>query len=105
LGDNVLNEDFLIEMLESLILSEFKEKDYTIFDQQILGVELTETEFEETVARILKSKSQSFGKKIRRIVQDKRRDLLELAFKRAQKRYKSQKTLRFLMFEQNEVGE
>ena len=105
MGDNVLNDDFLIEMLESLILSEFKEKDYTIFDQQILGVELTEPEFEETVARILKSKSQSFEKKISRIIQDKRRDLLELAFKRAQKCHKAQMTLRFMMFEQNEVGE
>ncbi len=92
-------------MLESLILSEFKEKDYTIFDQQILGVELREKEFEETLARIMKSKSQSFQKKVARIIQDKRRDLLELAFKRAQKRHKTQMALRFMMFEQEEVGE
>jgi F0F1-type ATP synthase delta subunit len=104
-GDNPLDDEFLIEMLESMILDEFTKKDYIIYDQQIADVELTSSALKKTLARIMQTKSKSFNKKIQLILQDNRVDLLDQAFKRAKKKYKAHMTLRFMMFEQSEIGE
>ncbi|MHA1652045.1 MAG: hypothetical protein ACTSYB_17825 [Candidatus Helarchaeota archaeon] len=92
-------------MLEELILSEFNEKDYTIFEQQILDLDLPSSEVEHTLKRILKSKSKSLQDKFFLLLQEKKLKILENAFKRARKRYKTMMTLRFMRFEQNEFGE
>ncbi len=92
-------------MLEDLILSEFKEKDYTIFDQQILDLNISASEFKQTLERILESKSKSLNDKIKLLINQDRQDLIETAFKRAQKRYKTKMTLRFMSFETDEMGE
>ena len=104
-GDNFLDDDFLIEMLENLILEEFKEKDYTIYSQQISGLDLSTSAFQDTLKRIIETKSKSFNNKIELILRQNRLDILEEAFKRAQKKYKTRMTLRFMMSEQSEMGE
>ena len=92
-------------MLESLILTEYEEKDYGIFDQQILDRGLSPKEFEETLARIVQTKTASLQKKIKSLLDEGRQDLIELAFKRAQKRHKTHMTLRFMMSEHEDMGE
>jgi hypothetical protein len=92
-------------MLEDLILSEFGEKDYTIYEQQILNIGLPLEEFKQNLERILESKSQSFKDKITFLFKESKLDLLDIAFQRAFKRYKTKMTLRFMLFEQNEMGE
>ncbi|NVM52907.1 MAG: hypothetical protein HWN66_04330 [Candidatus Helarchaeota archaeon] len=92
-------------MIESLILSEFEPKDYGLFDQQILGLELSPEEIKETLSRILQTKTQSFQNKVTRLLQEGKQHLLELAFKRAKKRYKIKIALRYSLSEQRDMGE
>ena len=75
-------------MLESLIIDEFKEKDYTIFEQQILEMDISPSELQSTLERILETKSKSLREKITLLLQEGKRSLLETAFNRARKRYK-----------------
>ena len=91
--------------MESLIFSEFKEKDYIIFDQQILGLELSQSDLEQVLSRILQSKSQSFQDKVGLLLREGKQNLLELAFKRARKRNKLKESLRYGYFEQMGSGE
>lgn len=92
-------------MLEKAILEEFEEKDYAIFEQQLLDLNLDPSEFQQLLNRILLSKSKSFQDKISVVLKDEKQNLLEDAFRRAKKRYKAKMTLRFIAFEQDEVGE
>ena len=92
-------------MLESLILKEFTEKDFNIFDQQILDLDLTDSDLRTTLDRILTSKSKSLQEKVALILREERRDLLNTAFKRAKKKFKTKMALRFMLFETFEVGE
>ena len=92
-------------MLESLVLSEFQEKDYTILEQQILGVSQTPTEFEQSLDRILESKNQSLKDKVALLLQEGKADLLETAFKRALKSHKRNVALRYMLSETREMGE
>lgn len=87
------------------MLSEFSEKDYLIFHQQILGLDLSQSELEEALARVLETKSRSLQRKIQILLEEGKRKLVDLAFERARMRYKTQLALRFLMFEQDEMGE
>jgi len=105
LGGKSLHDDFIIEMLEEAILDEFEEKDYAIFEQQLLDLNLEPPEFRKFLNRIILSKSKSFQDKISVILKDQQQNLLEEAFRRAKKRYKAKMTLRFMSFEQDEVGE
>ncbi|HUY01160.1 MAG TPA: hypothetical protein VMV49_16490 [Candidatus Deferrimicrobium sp.] len=105
MGDIRLNDDFLVEMLESFIFSEFTEKDYNIYEQQILGIGLSPEDLKQTLDRILESKTQAFKDKIGFLFKINKPNLLDLAFSRAIKRYKTKMTLRFMQFEQNEMGE
>ncbi len=100
-----MNDEFLIEMMEELILAEFKENDYNLFAQQILDLNLSPEELKNALNRILESKSKSLKDKIHLLLREEKQNLIELAFKRAQKRYKTKMTLRFMSFEQNEMGE
>ena len=100
-----MNDEFLIEMMEELILAEFKENDYNLFAQQILDLNLSPEELKNALNRILESKSKSLKDKIHLLLRQEKQNLIELAFKRAQKRYKTKMTLRFMAFEQNEMGE
>lgn len=102
---NVLNDDFLIEMVESLIISEFEENDYLIIDQQVIDVDISPDELKKVLERVLKSKSQSLKDKIALVLREGRQDLLNTVFKRAKKRHKTRMALRFIMFEQDEMGE
>ena len=92
-------------MLEEAILEEFEEKDYNIFDQQILDLKLSPSEFQKLLDRIILSKSKSFQEKVAFTLKSGKQNLVEDAFRRAKKRYKTRMTLRFMTFEQNEVGE
>ena len=92
-------------MLEEAILEEFEEKDYAIFEQQILDLSLDSSEFQRFLNRIMLSKSKSFQDKISFVLKDEKQNLLEEAFRRAKKRYKAKMTLRFVASEQDEVGE
>jgi hypothetical protein len=92
-------------MLESLIISEFQEKDYIIFEQQILGVSQSPTEFKQSLDRILESKSQSLKDKVALLLREEKEALLETAFKRALKRHKRNIALRFMLSETREMGE
>lgn len=101
----VLNDDFLIEMVESLIISEFEENDYLIIDQRVIDVDISLDELKEVLERVLQSKSQSLKDKIALLLREGREDLLHTAFKRAKKRHKTRMALRFMLFEQNDMGE
>ncbi len=92
-------------MLESLILSEFEEKDYAIIDQQVIDLDISPGDLDSILERILKTKSQSLKDKIALVLREGRQDLLEKAFKRAKKRFKTKMALRFMLFEQQEMGE
>jgi hypothetical protein len=92
-------------MIESLILAEFKEKDYIIFEQQILELDISPPELELQLERVLEAKSDSLKEKVKMLLKQNRLDLLERAFKRAQKRYKTKMTLRYMYSEFTEVGE
>jgi hypothetical protein len=92
-------------MLEEAILEEFEEKDYAIFEQQLLDLNLDLSEFQKFLNRIILSKSKSFQDKVSIILKDEKQNLLEEAFRRAKKRYKTKMALRFVAFEQDEVGE
>jgi hypothetical protein len=92
-------------MLEEAMLEEFEEKDYNIFEQQILALNLSPSEFKEYLDRIILSKSKAFQDKIAFTLKSGKQNLIEDAFRRAKKRYKARMTLRFMTFEQNEVGE
>jgi hypothetical protein len=92
-------------MLEEAILEEFEEKDYNIFEQQILDLKLSPSEFKKYLDRIILSKSKSLQEKVTFALKNGKQNLVEDAFRRAKKRYKARMTLRFMTFEQNEVGE
>ncbi|MHA1425234.1 MAG: hypothetical protein ACTSQI_04525 [Candidatus Helarchaeota archaeon] len=91
--------------MESLIFSEFNEKDYIIFEQQILELDLSHPELESQLYRILETKSSSLREKVMMMLKQHRWDLLERAFKRALKRYKTKMTLRYVMSEMFFAGE
>ncbi len=92
-------------MIESLMLTEFKEKDYIIFEQQILDLDISLPELENQLERVLEAKSDSLKEKVKMLLKQNRLDLLERAFKRAQKRYKIKMTMRYMYSEFTEVGE
>ena len=92
-------------MIESLMLTEFKEKDYIIFEQQILDLDISLPELENQLERVLEAKSDSLKEKVKMLLKQNRLDLLERAFKRAQKRYKVKMTMRYMYSEFTEVGE
>jgi len=92
-------------MLEEAILEEFEEKDYNIFEQQILDLKLSPSEFKKYLDRIILSKSKAFQEKIAFALKSGKQNLVEDAFRRAKKRYKTKMALRFVAFEQDEVGE
>ena len=104
-GEKFLDDDFLIEMIESLMLEEFKEKDYIIFEQQILERDISPPELEIQLERVLEAKSDSLKEKLKMFLKQNRLDLLERAFKRAQKRYKTKMTMLYMHSEFYEVGE
>ena len=92
-------------MIESLMVEEFKEKDYIIFEQQILERDISPPELELQLERVLETKSNSLKEKVKMLLKQNRLDLLERAFKRAQKRYKTKMTMLYMHSEFYEVGE
>lgn len=100
-----MQDDFTIEMIEEAILEEFEEKDYNIFEQQILDLKLSSSDFKKFLDRIISSKSKALQEKFIFALKSGKQNLIEDAFRRAKKRYKARMTLRFMTFEQNEVGE
>ncbi|MHA1263656.1 MAG: hypothetical protein ACTSRS_00320 [Candidatus Helarchaeota archaeon] len=100
-----MQDEFLLEMIANYMLEEFKDKDYTIFDQQIAGLHLSTSAFQVIITRLMQTKSPTFQHKIKFLLQEGRQELVERAFEIAKKRYKTKMTLRFIMFEQNEMGE
>ena len=92
-------------MVESLILAEFEEKDFSIYEQQILDCELERAEFERILNRVLKSKSKSLKDKVQLILQIGGQKMLDQVLRRAIKRYKTKLSLRYMYSEQHDMGD